>query len=46
MIRNKSERWENYVNSYIFANFEKLERWVAKRQVADNDGAIYNYIQL
>ena len=45
MIRNKSERWENYVNSYIFANFEKLERWIAKRQVADNTGTIYNYIQ-
>ncbi len=45
MARNKTERWENYVNSYIFANFEKLERWIAKRGVADNNGAIYNYIQ-
>ena len=45
MVRNKLEKWENYVNSYIFANFEKLERWIAKREVADNDGAIYNYIQ-
>lgn len=31
MVKNKTERWENYVNSYIFANFEKLERWIAKR---------------
>lgn len=45
MARNKTKRWENYVNSYIFANFEKLERWIAKREVADNNGAIYNYIQ-
>jgi len=45
MVRNKTERWENYVNGYIFANFEKLERWIAKRGAADNDGTIYNYIQ-
>ena len=45
MVRNTTERWENYVNGYIFANFEKLERWIAKRGAADNDGTIYNYIQ-
>lgn len=45
MVKNKTERWENYVNNYIFANFEKLERWIVKRGVADNDGTICNYIQ-
>lgn len=46
--KESNERWENYVNNYIFANFESLEYWVAKRyatETIDGDLYIYNYIK-
>ena len=44
MANINKEKWENFVNSFLFANYEKLEYWIAKRNVAEN-GIILNYIQ-
>ena len=44
MAKSNKEKWEDFVNDFLFANYEKLEYWVAKRNVAEN-GIILNYIQ-
>ena len=36
-------QWEDFVNSFLFANYKNLSIWVAKRGVSSND-LIYNYI--
>jgi len=44
LISELREKWENYVNSYLFANFKTLEYWVAKREVSEHN-MIFNYIR-
>ena len=44
MAKSNTEKWEDFVNSFLFANYEKLEYFIAKRNVAEN-GIILNYIQ-
>lgn len=39
-----NKKWENYVNSYLFANFKNLEYWVAKREAVENN-IVFNYIR-
>ena len=36
--------WEEFVNSFLFANYKNLEIWYAKRYVAEN-GVCFNYIR-
>lgn len=46
--KDLEQKWEEYVNSFLFANFKALECWVAKRYATENtDGKliIYNYIK-
>ena len=44
MAKSNTEKWEDFVNSFIFANYEKIEYCIVKRNVAEN-GMILNYIQ-
>lgn len=39
-----TEKWQDFVNNFIFANYTTLEIWFVKRNVAEN-GMILNYIQ-
>ena len=36
--------WKDFVNDFLFANYEKLEYFIVNRSVSDN-GMIINYIQ-
>ena len=42
-IKDLDTQWEDFVNSFLFANYENLSVWVAKRGVS-NSGLIFNYI--
>ena len=43
-MREIDEKWEDFVNRYLLANYETLEYWVAKRNVSLN-GNFLNYIR-
>lgn len=36
-------QWEDFVNSFLFANYKNLSVWIAKRGKSSNN-LIYNYI--
>ena len=42
-VKELDKEWEDFVNSFLFANYENLSVWIAKRGVSSND-VIYNYI--
>ena len=39
-----TEKWEDYVNNFLFANYENIEYVVVKRGASIN-GVLLNYIQ-
>lgn len=42
-MKELDKQWEDFVNSFLFANYENLSVWIAKRGASSND-LIYNYI--
>ena len=42
-IKDLDTQWEEFVNSFLFANYKTLSLWVANRGASDGD-LIYNYI--
>lgn len=39
-----TQKWEDFVNNFLFANYKTLEYWIAKRGASIN-GMLLNYIQ-